>query len=89
MAHPTRLLSTGVAGLDTVLCGGWPANRMYLLQGDPGAGKTTMALHFLLEAVAASHGWSLDNIDIYELMDKPKTARVLWRPDSTSISRNP
>src|SRR3954466_10834142 len=43
------LCVTGVAGLDDILSGGLPANRLYLLQGDPGVGKTTLALQFLLE----------------------------------------
>src|SRR3954462_7015039 len=43
--------STGVAGLDEVLGGGLPRSRLYLLQGDPGVGKTTVALQFLLEGV--------------------------------------
>jgi len=41
----------GITGIDQVLCGGLPRNRMYLLQGDPGSGKTTLALQFLLEGV--------------------------------------
>jgi len=41
--------ATGIEGLDYILGGGFPINRMYLLEGDPGAGKTTMALQFLLE----------------------------------------
>jgi circadian clock protein KaiC len=41
--------ATGIEGLDYILGGGFPVNRMYLLEGDPGAGKTTMALQFLLE----------------------------------------
>ncbi len=40
---------TGTEGLDDVLCGGFPANRLYLMQGDPGVGKTTLSLQFLLE----------------------------------------
>jgi circadian clock protein KaiC len=40
---------TGVPGLDEVLGGGLPKNHLYLLQGHPGTGKTTMALQFLLE----------------------------------------
>ena len=81
-------LSTGSEGLDEVLCGGLPPKRMYLLQGDPGVGKTTLALQFLLagvrngdrclyvtlsetrtelEAVAHSHGWSLESLPIYEM----------------------
>jgi predicted ATP-dependent serine protease len=33
-------VSTGVSGFDDILGGGFPARRMYLLQGDPGAGRT-------------------------------------------------
>lgn len=39
---------TGVDGLDDILRGGLPGNQLYLLEGDPGAGKTTLALQFLL-----------------------------------------
>ena len=45
-------ISTGTRGLDQVLNGGLPAKRMYLLQGDPGVGKTTLAVRFLLEGCA-------------------------------------
>jgi circadian clock protein KaiC len=44
-------LSTGVAGLDEILGGGLPEHRMYLIQGRPGTGKTTLALQFLLEGI--------------------------------------
>jgi circadian clock protein KaiC len=40
--------STGIAGLDDVLCGGWARNRLHLLEGSPGTGKTTIALQFLM-----------------------------------------
>lgn len=43
--------ATGIAGLDDILRGGLPPNRVYLVQGDPGAGKTTLGLQFLLEGV--------------------------------------
>src|SRR5690349_8101297 len=49
----TTQLTTGITGFDTILAGGLPSRRMYLLQGDPGAGKTTLALQFLLEGVRA------------------------------------
>lgn len=39
---------TGITGLDEILHGGLPANRLYLIEGSPGAGKTTLALQFLL-----------------------------------------
>lgn len=44
-------LSTGVAGLDDVLNGGLPANRVYLLEGDPGTGKTTLSIQFMLQGL--------------------------------------
>ena len=45
---------SGVPGLDEILRGGFPRNYVYLVQGDPGAGKTTLAMQFLIEG--ASHG---------------------------------
>jgi circadian clock protein KaiC len=72
-----------------VLRGGFVRNRLYLLEGEPGTGKTTLALQFLrdgvsagekclyvtlsetaeeLHDVAASHGWTLDGVDVFELI---------------------
>ena len=85
---PDDRASTGIVGLDYLLKGGLPANRLHLIEGDPGTGKTTLALQFLIEGrgrgestlyvslsetslelrgVAASHGWSLDGIEVFEL----------------------
>ena len=48
--HPhAEVLSTGIPGLDTSLCGGLTANRIYLLEGEPGAGKNTTGMQFLLK----------------------------------------
>ena len=44
----TPLASTGIAGLDAILGGGLPPARLYLVDGSPGTGKTTLALQFLL-----------------------------------------
>jgi circadian clock protein KaiC len=85
----TAVAATGIKGLDHILLGGFPRNRVYLVQGDPGVGKTTIGLQFLLEglragerclyitlsesaeelrAVAKSHNWTLDGLEIYEQM---------------------
>ena len=48
-----RKASSGIVGLDNVLRGGFPRNRLYVIEGSPGAGKTTLALQFLLAGVKA------------------------------------
>jgi circadian clock protein KaiC len=50
-AAPT--LGTGIEGLDDILGGGFTPDRLYVLEGAPGAGKTTVALQFLMEGVRA------------------------------------
>lgn len=47
----SSLCPTGVEGLDEILAGGLPSHRLYLIQGDPGSGKTTLALQFLLQGI--------------------------------------
>ena len=44
-------IKTGITGLDEILDGGLPPNRLYLIDGDPGSGKTTLGLQFLLEGI--------------------------------------
>ena len=39
-------LQTGIAGLDDILNGGLPQGHLYLVEGNPGTGKTTLALQF-------------------------------------------
>jgi circadian clock protein KaiC len=43
--------ATGIAGLDHILGGGFPYDRVYLIEGDPGSGKTTLGLQFLHEGI--------------------------------------
>src|SRR5579885_525769 len=90
-------LATGSAGLDRVLEGGFPANRLYLLEVDHGTGQTTLALQFLLEgarlkepvlyvtlsetkeeltAVAHSHGWSLEGVNLHELVPPEESLKA-------------
>lgn len=45
----TERARTGIEGLDQVLHGGFPRDRLYLIDGDPGTGKTTVGLQFLRE----------------------------------------
>jgi len=49
---PTARISTGIAGLDNILQGGLTAQRVYLVEGSPGTGKTTLGLQFLREGAA-------------------------------------
>ena len=95
-SNPSDLprISTGSDGLDDILGGGFDANRMYLYEGRPGTGKTTIALQFLLRGVrdgervlyislsetkreltvvAQRHGWTLEGVDIFELVPPETT----------------
>jgi circadian clock protein KaiC len=54
MQAPEERISTGNTGLDQILRGGLPPNRLYLVEGSPGSGKTTLALQFLLDGARRS-----------------------------------
>ena len=92
-ADPPRI-STGSKGLDDILGGGLDPDRLYLYEGRPGTGKTTIALQFLLAGarlgektlyitlsetrgelrlVAKRHGWSLEGVEIFELVPPETT----------------
>ncbi|HEX2528958.1 MAG TPA: ATPase domain-containing protein [Geminicoccus sp.] len=51
-AHLSGKARTGLPGLDNVLGGGLARGHLYLLEGNPGTGKTTVALHFLIDGAA-------------------------------------
>jgi circadian clock protein KaiC len=106
--HPT-----GIAGLDRILNGGLPQNRLYLVEGNPGTGKTTLGLQFLLKGVelgetclyitlseseeeltsaAASHGWSLDGINVLDLTDsmdnlKDNSRYTVFHPSEVELDQ--
>lgn len=110
MTDQQRLV-TGIAGLDNILKGGLPPGHLYLIEGDPGTGKTTLALQFLLagaaqgqpglyvtlseserelESVAASHGWSLDKVHIFELLPdeenlRPERQYTVFHPSEVEL----
>lgn len=48
----TTRAGTGIPGLDHILGGGLPRDHLYLIDGEPGTGKTTLGMQFLLEGVA-------------------------------------
>ena len=101
-------VSSGSPALDYILGGGYAANRVHLIEGEPGAGKTTLGLQFLLEGcakderclyitlsesrdelhhVARTHGWSLDGIEIFELvppelsLDQEREQSIVYASD--------
>ena len=108
-ADPARV-TTGISGLDEILNGGLTRDRVYLVEGSPGTGKTTLSLQFLLDgarkgetglyitlsetvdelnAVAASHGWSLDSLVLFELVSEaeldPDSEQSILHPSEVEL----
>jgi circadian clock protein KaiC len=108
LAETGNKAALGVQGLDEITAGGLTRGRLFLLEGSPGTGKTTIAMQFLragaengepslyitlsetedeLRASAASHGWSLDGINIFELvppeslLDEDQQQSLLYSSD--------
>jgi len=108
MHKKLEIAATGIDGLDEILVGGLSRGRVFLLEGSPGTGKTTIATQFLMAGAAAgertlyitlseteqelrdsaeSHGWSLDGIEVYELvppenlLDEQQQQSLLYSSD--------
>src|SRR5690242_15611608 len=103
---------TGIIGFDDILEGGFTPRRLYLIEGNPGSGKTTLAMQYLLQGVqqgerclyvtlsetaeelraaAASHGWSLDGLDLFELVPSEDnllvdTQSTMFHPSEVELS---
>ena len=102
--------STGIEGLDDILGGGLPTRHLYLVEGTPGSGKTTLGLQFLrrgaedgekglyitlsetaaeLRTVAASHGWSLKGVEVFELVTEeglsPESQQSILHPSEVEL----
>jgi circadian clock protein KaiC len=81
----TEKIATGVAGLDYLLRGGLPTHRTHLVEGHPGAGKTTFGLQFLLEG--RQRGESCMYITLSETADelRANAASHGWSLDGIHI----
>jgi circadian clock protein KaiC len=75
-------LSTGVAGLDDVLLGGLPRGRLYLVEGDPGSGKTTLGLQFLLQGAQRGEACLFVTLSESEQELRESAASHGWTLDS-------
>jgi circadian clock protein KaiC len=110
--HFMPRLKSGIDGLDDILHGGFPQGHLYLIEGDPGTGKTTMGLQFLLEGirkgekvlyitlsesraeleqVAKSHGWSMEGIEIFEMIPPdedltPESQYTVFHPSEVELA---
>lgn len=94
MSANAARVATGIPELDAVLHGGLLKDRIHLVEGRPGTGKTTFGLRYLIEGAglgetclylslseaedelretARNHGWSLDGIEIVEMVPVPAT----------------
>ena len=78
-------ISTGMSGLDDILGGGFDPDRMYLVEGTPGSGKTTLALQFLLDGVKRGEKVLYITLSESELELRLVATRHGWSLDGVPI----
>ena len=78
-------ISTGIAGLDDILCGGLDPDQLYLIEGTPGTGKTTLALQYLLEGSKKGEKGLYVTLSESEKELRTVAARHGWALDALSI----
>ncbi|WP_437307190.1 ATPase domain-containing protein [Sorangium sp. So ce388] len=85
--NPTALprIATGIQELDNILGGGLPSGRMYLVQGDPGTGKTTLALSFMLEGARLGESGAYITLSETEEELRASAASHGWSLDGLCI----
>jgi circadian clock protein KaiC len=81
----TRLIPTGSAGLDAILGGGFTPHRLYLVEGDPGSGKTTLSMKFLLAGLARGESCMFVTLSESEEELRASAASHGWNLDGISI----
>jgi circadian clock protein KaiC len=85
-AKDAAIIETGSTGLDDILGGGLTANRLYLVEGDPGTGKTTLGLKFLMEGV--KRGEAAVYVTLSETKDELESVAAShgWSLDGITIT---
>jgi circadian clock protein KaiC len=85
MPSERRIASTGIPGLDDILSGGFTRDRLYLVEGPPGSGKTTLAMQFL--RAGAERGEKVLYVTLSETMVELKAVAAAhgWTLDGIEI----
>ncbi len=82
---PRETASTGIEGLDDILAGGLTRNRLYLVEGVPGSGKTTLAMQYLI--AGAARGEPVLYVTLSETEDELRSVAVAhgWNLDRVDV----
>ncbi|WP_131195001.1 ATPase domain-containing protein [Lichenihabitans psoromatis] len=86
IAKSKARVSTGVSGLDNILGGGLTPDRLYLVEGTPGTGKTTLALQFLMEGIRQGESGLYITLSETEEELRAGAATHGWTLDGVTVS---